>query len=486
MKYWKKIIAFIAVISLAVTALPGCKSPAEPSAVETTPAPASEQTTPEPTDGSKASDPTLPSVTDAPVPGEKVDYAAMVTLDLQSETAKQEVTVHLFIDGDTTHFNVPEEIEESGILKARYLGVNTPESTGVIEKWGKQASMFTKEKLSGADSIYVESDDENWNFDNTTSHRCLCWVWYRTKGESSYRNLNIELLQEGLAIANNSAQNRYGETAMEAINQAKTLKLHYYSDEDDPMFYEGSIREVTLKALRTTPDYFLNTTVSFEAQVAREYSNTLYVQEYDEEDGIFYGITVYLGYSADPDLLGFTKIGNRVRFVGSLQYYEAGGTYQVSGIQYKPRKPQESCQLLEEGERPKGTVIDPAEFNHGKRSVIVTRKLSDDEEGLEVEEEYPVAQLIMSTAVTLQNLSVESIYTTTSDSSSSKGAMTLTCKAPDGAYVDIRTVVLYDENNELVTASAYQGKTIDVTGVVDYYSGSYQIKVFTTDDIVVH
>ena len=29
-------------------------------------------------------------------------------------------------------------------------------------------------------------------------------------------------------------------------------------------------------------------------------------------------------------------------------------------------------------------------------------------------------------------------------------------------------------------------KTIDVNGIVDYFGGDYQIKVFTTEDITVH
>ena len=76
---------------------------------------------------------------------EFIDYAAQVTLNLESdETIKQEVTVKNYIDGDTTHFNVPKSIEPSGVLKARYIACNTPESTGKIEEWGKKASNFTK------------------------------------------------------------------------------------------------------------------------------------------------------------------------------------------------------------------------------------------------------------------------------------------------------------------------------------------------------
>lgn len=66
-----------------------------------------------------------------------VDYVSQLTLDMNSETLKQEVTVRNYIDGDTTHFNVPRTISSTGVLKARYLAINTPESTGMIEEYGK-------------------------------------------------------------------------------------------------------------------------------------------------------------------------------------------------------------------------------------------------------------------------------------------------------------------------------------------------------------
>ena len=108
-------------------------------------------------------------------PGEHIDYAASVTLDMSSETVKQEVTVKAYVDGDTTHFHIPESVIEGGVLKARYLAVNTPESTGKIEEWGKAASNYTKEKLQSAASILIESDDSKWNLDSTGG-RYLVWV----------------------------------------------------------------------------------------------------------------------------------------------------------------------------------------------------------------------------------------------------------------------------------------------------------------------
>jgi len=135
------------------------------------------------------------------------------------------VTVKTFIDGDTTHFFVPESVVETGVLKARYLAVNTPETTGKIEEYGKKAAQFTREKLTGAYSILIESDNGAWNKDST-GDRYLVWVWYKADENSAYRNLNIELLENGLAIANSSANNRYGDKCMAAIEQAKKSKLN--------------------------------------------------------------------------------------------------------------------------------------------------------------------------------------------------------------------------------------------------------------------
>ena len=97
------------------------------------------------------------------------DFAAELKLDMSSNTKKQEVTVKTYIDGDTTHFYLPQgsDVTADGVIKARYLAINTPESTGKIEEWGKAASIFTKETLQKATSIILESDTEKWNLDST-------------------------------------------------------------------------------------------------------------------------------------------------------------------------------------------------------------------------------------------------------------------------------------------------------------------------------
>lgn len=406
-----------------------------------------------------------------------VDYATSIKLDPASGTLQQEVTVHAFIDGDTTHFkakgssNLPADI-----LKARYLGINTPESTGKIEEWGKAASNFTKEKLSNATSIIVESDNNKWNADSTGG-RYLVWVWYKGAEDTEYRNLNIEILQQGLAIASNSANNRYGETCMNAINQARVEKLHVNSGEKDPDFPYGGAQELTLKELRTNVKDYDNQKVAFEGVIVKNNSNTVYVEEYDAESDMYFGMQVYYGYALNGTGLQILSVGNRVRIVGTVTYYETGGTYQVSGLEYSPMRPDDpnNIKKISEGHKPAYPLTTPKTLKEGKVTLTVG----------EENKEFKYSDLAIHSSISMKGLKVVDTYTTTNEESSSKGAITLTC-TKDGKEIDVRTIVLTDKSGNVVKASLFAGKTIDVKGVVDYFSGEYQIKVYSLDDITIH
>ena len=412
----------------------------------------------------------------ASAPLEVVDYVSQLKLDMSSETLKQKVTVKTFVDGDTTHFYVPESVMETGVLKARYLAVNTPESTGKIEEYGKKASEFTKEKLSSATSIIVESDNGTWNADSTGG-RYLVWVWYRTSETEDYRNLNLEILQNGLAIASSSANNRYGETMVAAIAQAKAQKLHVHSGQKDPDFYYGEAIELTLKELRTNIADYNGMKVAFNGVITMNNSNSVYIEDYDAETGMYYGMTIYYGYNLSGEGLDVLSVGNLARIVGSVQYYEAGGTYQVSDLTYRLMKPDDpnNIQKISSGHSAAYVLTDADTFVNGTVSI-------ETEDGVSV---FDYANLALSTTLEMKNLKVVDVYTTLNEDSSSYGAMTLTCEV-DGQTVSVRTVVLFDENNERITEEAYAGKTIDVKGIVDYFDGAYQIKVFNAKDIIIH
>ena len=406
-----------------------------------------------------------------PEPENKVSLTDTLKLDMNTETKKDKVTVKSYIDGDTTHFNT-----SSGLLKGRYLAVNTPESTGKIEEWGKAASNFTKEKLSSAVEIIIESDGIKWEADST-GDRYLVWVWYKATEGGDFRCLNVELLENGLAIASNSANNRYGETCMAAIAKAKEEKLHIYSGKKDPNFPYGEATELTLRELRVNVEEYDGTKVAFEGVITKNHNNSVYVEEYDAETDMYYGMTVYYGYALNGTGLQILSVGNRVRIVGTVQYYETGDSYQVSGLEYSPMRPNDpnNIKKISEGHTAAYSELDAEKFNSGK----ITVELDDGS----VERDY--AELALYTSVSISGLKVKSIYTTDNDESSQNGAMTITCETANGEKITVRTVVIYDEAGNKITADAFLGKVIDVKGLVDRFDGEYQIKVFSYNDIIV-
>ena len=415
---------------------------------------------------------------------EFVDYAATIKFDPNSDRAHATVTVKTFVDGDTTHFNIDHPAFDGGVLKARYLGVNTPESTGQIEPWGKKASNFTKETLSKATSIIVESDTATWNPDST-GDRFLVWVWYKTAEMEDYRCLNLEILQNGLAVASKSSDTVYADICVKILNQAVTHKLYVHSKEKDPDFYYGAAMPMTLKELKTNIEDYRGKDVSFEGVVVRNSNQTAYVEEYDEETGLYFGIQVYYGFNLGYFGEDILSVGNRVLVVGSVQYYETGGTYQISDIKYHAMRPEdpENIQKISDGHEGAYAEVSAKDLLTGKVDIDVTIV---DEEGNETIETktFDRGFITMHGTASLKDLVITSIYTTRNEDSSNFGALSITCIAQDGTEIVLRTIVLKDADGKTITADAFPiGSVIDAKGVVDVYNGVYQLKIFSASDI---
>ena len=109
------------------------------------------------------------------------------------------------IDGDTAHFN---SVNHSGseYIKTRFYGIDTPESTGQIQLWGKSASKFTSEKLKNAaanGTIVLSSPAQEYSAPqvDSTGSRYLALVWINeTVKNADYKDLillNLWVVQEG-------------------------------------------------------------------------------------------------------------------------------------------------------------------------------------------------------------------------------------------------------------------------------------------------
>ena len=83
---------------------------------------------------------------------EIVDYVAKTQIATEGwktsdylSTGTGVATLRQGVDGDTAHFYVGKNKE---VISGRFNGVDTPESTGVIEEWGKEAAKpFADERL---------------------------------------------------------------------------------------------------------------------------------------------------------------------------------------------------------------------------------------------------------------------------------------------------------------------------------------------------
>ena len=396
------------------------------------------------------------SVVVAPSCGEtpfvEVDYTTEFKFDANSGRKSEVVELKNTVDGDTAHFN--GSFGENGVVKARFLGIDTPESTGKVEPWGVKASKFTKERLLNAESIMVESSSNEWELDSTGG-RHLLWIWYKTTATADWRLLNLEILQAGFSKAKGAGDTCYGEVLSKALNQAIKLKLNVHSENPDPdYFYEDSI-PLTISELRKNTKEYEQKKVAFEGLVTRVAGQTAYLEEYDHEDEQMYGMSVYMGYTAYP----FIKQGNICRIIGTVTYYDAAATWQVSGLTYMQFQPnyKYNSKLISEGHDVVPTEITADELNDG--------------------------EMLLSTNVCMNNLKVVEAYTT--KNGDSKGAMTLTCKTSDDKTVIVRTSVIYKDlstSTELLTEADVLNKTIYVNGIVDKFENEYQIRIFTMDD----
>lgn len=120
-----------------------------------------------------------------------VDYAGKVFT--RDHIGK--VTLRSNTDGDTAKFYDTNSTTE--FFPVRFLGINTPESTGSIEPWGKKASLFTASKLDNAKDIILINDVDVFNERDSSGNRYLAFIWYRNDTNSDFRLLNLEIVEQG-------------------------------------------------------------------------------------------------------------------------------------------------------------------------------------------------------------------------------------------------------------------------------------------------
>lgn len=258
-----------------------------------------------------------------------------------------EATVASYTDGDTTLFRLKNTSSPIGdTANIRYFEIDTPESTGSVEKWGKSASLFVKNQLSSATQIVLEATTTPASKDSYGT-RYLGYVWYKTADYGEFKNLNLEIVENG--YSDNKGMNTqdypYFSTFKKANDFARSIKLRLYSELDDPLYSTAPI-DTTIKEFNENPLAFYNeeldagSKIRFTAYlksitISGTGTHTFVAEQIDPETNQKYSVNVYTGYNSSP--ASSMKLGHLYQIVGSVQKHD--GAYQIAGPVYNNMYP---------------------------------------------------------------------------------------------------------------------------------------------------
>lgn len=200
-----------------------------------------------------------------------------------------EAELNQCIDGDTTWFTA-----DGQFVNVRYLNIDTPESTGEIEPWGKASSDFVCEALEEADTIVLEYEphpdqghpEEHPSVGRTGTYgRDLAYVWY------DGRLLNLEVIELGFSPASNAGQSQYGELLTMAHRNAAMTGRHMHGEED-PDFNIDDPEDVTIADLNENTDDYIDQFVNVEGVIYSRDSDGVHICDGEE--------TIYVYTMGDP------------------------------------------------------------------------------------------------------------------------------------------------------------------------------------------
>lgn len=299
-----------------------------------------------------------------------------------------QVSLRTAIDGDTAHFDLGDS---SDFIKCRFYGIDTPESTGKVEPYGKAASNFTKEKLKKAstDGTIVVSSPANTyqkpQFDSTgTRYLSLIWVNESVKNASydSLVLLNLWIVQEGFSYVKAvESVPEYADVFYSAETQAKQEKLNLFSGADDPLFNYGEYSDVSLLDLKKEmiaeledsnhANAYNGSKVRVRGTVAGFANRVLYLQaSYLNDDGTYdyAGINVFVGMGSI--LSKFTTVNTYIQLCGICEDSENFG-FQITGVyswKYSPKDENDTVVLYSPSEIPDEYKVHNFEFDSSEIS----------------------------------------------------------------------------------------------------------------------
>jgi micrococcal nuclease len=242
-------------------------------------------------------------------------------------------TLRSFVDGDTTNFDVEGTTE---VIRLRYLGINTPESTATIEPWGTAASAFTKKKLETAVEIVLINDISVFN-QRDGNGRYLGFIWYRPAVGMPLRLLNLEIVEQAYSrnlLFLDSVITNYRPAFAQAGASAQLTGLRVYGQPDPNFDYTKTVVEdITLRDIRENyPNYGVieggssGVQLRLKAMVVGLIGDNMVLRDIENPylDGTYAGMYAFSGYGsglADRLSVGFVVhfYARATMFLGNIQ-----------------------------------------------------------------------------------------------------------------------------------------------------------------------
>lgn len=435
-----------------------------------------------------------------------VDYFSEVHFDLDKaywentnflQTGCGIVTLKKGVDGDTAHFYT----STNEFLSGRFNGINTPESTGKLEEWGKAASKYTTGLLENAQTILLETDRGPTNGEPTMSPemdgngRYLVWVWISDRpveeeDGSGFRLVNLGVVQNGFSAAKSISGTYYEDVFLDADAQAQREKLHIWSKEIDPDFNYGGPTIITLKEFWSDPEQYAGGYYCFEAIVTKVVGANAYVEYYEAneftEEIERFGMYVFTMYD-DTNAAKYFKIGRKLHIVAniSLTY----GSYQAHNTKFPL--------LISSKDPDKHTYFaDNVVYDVMPYTELTSAEFTNPEN------EYD----LMHTLVKISGLTVTYGYGGTDEIDNRTGtyyknnAITLNCEDSEGNDVQVRLpdeAIIKNTDGGVIRSYTYftnlskNGVTFDFVGFKGKYENdagkvTLQLMLYSDSDITYH
>lgn len=448
-----------------------------------------------------------------------VDYVSKTHLDLAENVWKSGafsdhgfgvVTLKTGIDGDTAHFYD----KKNQLIKGRFNGVDTPESTGTVEAWGAKAKKYTTDLLESAKTIVLERDRGAYNGDFNVIYnelgpevdgtgRHLVWVWVSERpvdeeDGSQLKLVNLGLVQEGYSAVKSISGTYYEDVFMKADAQAQKKKLHIWDPKGDPD-YDGSTDGgvVSLKVLYSMLDDDKDTVLEHKFYVEGIVTRVVnkqcdcYIEQYvyDANGNLTerYGMFVFSMYNANASK--FFKVGRKIGFAAMVS--ERYGGYQMHDISF-------------------GLSTSSTDYTRDVHFVDSKRYDLEDpivKTGSQFATEDK--NINYNCLIKISDVTVTGGYGGTAEKNSSgenysTNAMTLYCRDASGEFtarIDSNVVIHYfDDEHKTVQIKSYKvfvnecnnGATFDFIGLKGVYqadeetSSKLQLMLVGDADIVIH